>query len=261
MDGSSPETPAKLRINRNAPVGAGPTTPCPHCGADMPKGGVICVACGVDLRTGKQLKSANAATPQKVALLAGGILLLLLLVTLAAILLNGDQDMEATPALIAEVPASPEPSSEPVPDQPDVDVPSEPASDLAENVVPEEEEEFPDEQSVPDSNTEQEVDPDTERDRERFESMRATLRKALDERAPPYIVGDEVELRLETGLVHRGTLVSVRQGVALIVDEDIRERVPIDGLDRPSRLRIDPDVRERLIESRLRQLLNNEEAR
>lgn len=85
-------------------------------------------------------------------------------------------------------------------------------------------------------------------------TLRARLVQSLDKSQPLYAYGDSVELRRANGQVHRGVFLGINDDLALVVDGDIRERVPLEELDRASRIRTDPVYRERMIEARIEYL-------
>ena len=72
----------KLQLRSNKPV---PNKPCPKCQAECVADAVICVSCGTDLRTGRQVSSATTRQEHfvsfrklgRVALPIGGVVLLL----------------------------------------------------------------------------------------------------------------------------------------------------------------------------------------
>lgn len=86
-------------------------------------------------------------------------------------------------------------------------------------------------------------------------ALRARLVKSLDQSRPLYVYGDSVELRRKNGRMHRGVFLGVYDDLALVVYGDIRDRVPLDELDRDSRIRTDPVYRERMIEARIEYLV------
>jgi hypothetical protein len=78
LDGDSLDTLAKLAAHERAAATADPTVVncCPDCRAMLPDGAVLCTSCGLNLQTGKRLKTAIAdkktATPKTPA--QGGVL-------------------------------------------------------------------------------------------------------------------------------------------------------------------------------------------
>lgn len=83
------------------------------------------------------------------------------------------------------------------------------------------------------------------------ERVRRSLQEALDRDLPLFTPGQRVELRRADGLIYRGTFLGLHDGLALIVNQEERERVPVEKLDRESRMRCDVAYRERMLESRV----------
>jgi type IV secretory pathway VirB10-like protein len=153
-------------------------------------------------------------------------------------------------------PAPPTPLQEPIPEPAPIIKPEpEPAIDAEQP----EEEPPPPEADMTDSYEDNAAAPTLDDlytapdNRESDMLVRDRLRISLNRAAPPFELGDRVELRRTNGMLHRGQLVSVSSNDLLIVDGEIRERVPLRELDYPSRLRVDPVMRESLIERRLRE--------
>ncbi len=259
------ETP-KLRVKRDTPPGGeGDTKACPKCGADCPEDAVLCVQCGYDFRSGTVHKTATGMSHTLLVIIA---VVVSVVIAAGAILILMNVFKKGDPQPIAAVsedtpPAPPQPAhvgvpEEAVPERPEaveppVEVTEEPEPleepDALEEAVEEEIAEV-----VEQVEEEEIVDPERE-----MEEMRESLRLSLDDRVPPHLIGDTVVLRRMNGFVHRGELVAIRDGVALVVDGEIRERVPLQELDRDSRLLVDMEFRERLVESRLRAMLENRE--
>lgn len=259
------EAPPRLRIKRGAPVGAGPTTPCPQCHADMPKDAVLCVQCGYDARSGQRLRT-RTAWPQK--LMMGASVLASLAVAVAAVVilvrvLGSSDTGTMLPEPVVPVESEPRATPRPATTIPEKEIESVSVTRITPAEVEQEappaaaEDTEPGTTARPD--TDKGTDPGTTTSEDpAHEALRRRLQEGLDERMPMYAVGDEVALRRTDGLVHRGQLAGVRDGHALVVDGERRERVRIDELDRDTRLRLDPELRERRIKHRMQQLLDNQ---
>ncbi len=247
------DAPPRLRVKKDVSPGARPHKPCPQCEADMPEDAVLCVKCGYDARSGKRLKTR--AWPH-VFTMAASIFASLVVVTVGIVILVGVLGGDRADPPLPEPVAPAEPTARPAPSP----TPTEPTDD-EEIVDAEDEQEEPADQ-VEDDDTPRE-EPETVSDEpaaedEIQEVLREQLRAGLDERLPMYAMGDEVALRRTNGLVHRGQLAGVRDGFALVVDGEQRERVRLDELDRDSRLRLEAELRERFVEHRLQQILNSQ---
>ncbi len=246
LDADVSEPTPKLRIKRDTPVGGGPTKTCPQCSAQADADAAICVACGFDFRTGKKLRDPGKSSNALVLLGVGALSLLALgvavwaVTTILGMLGIVGQDETA--------PVQPPAQVEPPPGAIPVEVVEEPEEeDMPGPVV----EEAPEPEPIDPAILEEQKRIEEERQRLADEqAVRRRLTETLDERFPLFKRGDEVELRQLNGFVHRGTLVSVQGNQALVVFEDLRAVVNIEELDRDSRMRIDPDFRRRMIESR-----------
>lgn len=246
----------KLRLKRNAETGDAPSRKCPTCGAEMAGDAVLCVQCGYDFRSGAVLKTSTGISHTLVVV--AGVLISVVVAALAIVILVNifKSDPAPVPPLpTEETPAQPLPahleeSEAPVPAEPDTIEPR-PELEPDKPVDPKTE---TDEDEPPEEPAKSEVDLEAEK-----AAVRRSLRESLDDRVPPHLIGDNVALRRLNGFVHRGKLVAIRDGMALVVDGEIRERVPLNELDRDSRLLVDEEFRERLVESRLRAMMENRE--
>ncbi len=253
------ETP-KLRVRRD--TGGAESTPkeCPNCNARLPEDAVLCVQCGYDFRSGTVHKASSPGLSR--ALIAIISVVAVILAAVAVVLLisvfRGD-DVADTDVME---------TVDPVPDEEQVRTETDPPAPDEEDVAPTDEEP---EAELPETEPAEEVaEPAEEEAREeeeretidleqRAQELRDSLSASLDDRVPMVQVGDEVALRRTNGLVHRGELVAIRDGQALIVDNEIRERVPLNELDRDSRLLVDREFRDRLVESRVQAALREME--
>lgn len=258
------ETP-KLRMKQETPAASDASKSCPQCESSLPQDAVLCVQCGYDFRSGTTHKTATGL-PHTLGVLAAVVISVAVAAVAILILINVFKNDDAVapvatspvdppppppahvplppetvlePTAIAEPVATPEPPDPVAPVEADVSVetPDE-AADAAEPV---------------DDHSDEEMDTvDTQQEEA---DLRRALRDSLNQRVPAHQIGDEVALRRMNGFVHRGELVAIRDGMALVVDGEIRERVPLNELDRDSRLLVDEAFRERLVESRLQGML------
>lgn len=84
--------------------------------------------------------------------------------------------------------------------------------------------------------------------------QRTIVSEQLDQQAPMYQAGDELELRLTNGLVQRGSFVSrSEQSLVVQVASNQLRTMEFTLLDRGSRVRSDPLYRSRYIEFHARQ--------
>ena len=261
------EAAPKLRLQTDDVETEVPNKQCPKCNAGVPGDAVLCVQCGYDFRSGAVLKTATGL-PHTIAVIVGVVVSVIVAAAAIVILINvfrgNDEPVPVVPATPAEeapgeaaapVPAHIALPDEAVPERPEIADPDpEPLNDVEPEptATPDDSEEVP--ALAPAEEATEAVDPLVQE-----EEFRHALRVSLDERVPPYQIGDEVELRRMNGFVHRGELVAIRDGVAMVVDGEIRERVPVNELDRDSRLLVDQEFRDRLVESRLRAMLENQE--
>ncbi len=243
----------KLRLKRQPDESVAQTEKCPKCGTDVPGDCVLCVQCGYDFRSRAGRKTSTGIS-HTVAVVAGVIISTIIAAAAIVILVNVfKSDLKPVPApLTEETPAQPPPKHMA---EPEIPVPAEP-EEIEPIAAPEPEDVAEEELALDDEEPEdaavQKVDLEEEQAR-----LRRSLRDSLDDRVPPHLIGDKVALRRLNGFVHRGTLVGIRDGMALVVDGEIRERVPLKELDRDSRLLVDEEFRERLVDSRLRGMLEN----
>ena len=241
----------KLKQNEDG-VGAR----CPSCGAALPEGAVLCVQCGHDLRTGRRVDD-EAAPKRNPLTIAGVALLVAVAAGLVAWRLGGSGPAAPAPASgPAPVVAAAEPSSEahpaPAPEVPTAvtnaapaAVPDEAAPSPTQEVVAAgvESNALPDEPAVP------AVDPVMVEN-----EQRGLVTDQLDQKAPLYEPGDEVELRLSNGLVQRGKLQSrTAEGLVLQVASNLTKTVEFGAMDRASRVRSDPAYRARYLDFHVQQ--------
>lgn len=248
LDAEVSEPTPKLRIKRDTPIGGGPIKTCPQCSTKADADAAICVSCGFDFRTGRKLQEAGKSSHALVLVGVGVLSLLALGVAIWAVttilgMLGFIGQDETTPA---QPPAQEEQAPEPIPVERIEEPEDEPVMEPAPVI-----EEIPEPEPIDPAVLEEQKRMEEERKRLAEEAaVRRRLTDQLDERFPLYRRGDEVELRQLNGFVHRGTLVSVQGKQALVVFEDLRAVVNVEELDRDSRMRIDPEYRRRMIESR-----------
>lgn len=218
------------------------TTPvenrCPSCGASLVEGAVICVQCGYDFRSGRRVD--EEAAPRMNPLVIAGVALL---VAVAA-------GLVAWRMLTAEPPAAPiaslPPSTPVVADvAPAVPTPVAPTQVIA--VVAETQGVAVVEAPVAETN---QVPEEPALDPAVVEAeQRVAVIEQLDIKAPMFNAGETVELRYTNGVVQRGVFVSSQEeGLTLQTGSNQTRAVDFVLLDRASRVRSDPQYRERYIE-------------
>ena len=238
-EGAPTSEPPKLKMNRGMPVGGGQPQACPRCGASIPGDAAFCMHCGYDLRSGTRLKTSQG-TPRNLKILLGLLVGILAVGGAGALwLLFTDLD-------------DPVDSKTPTDDAPAV-------SAAEQDRAPTEGKEEAEEDAGLDERAAEQHAREEAATEERKRELRASLTESLDERAAMYELGDRVELVQYNGLVHRGRLVAIRDGMALLVDGELRSRVELRELDPHSRLRMDVDYRDQVIQRRVRELLAEEE--
>lgn len=223
-----------------------PEIRCPSCGASLPEGSVLCVQCGYDFRSGRRVDEEVA--PRSNPLMIAGVALL---VAVAAVLVAWRilSDGESVPPPVA-APApvvAPAPPAEPAP------VPAAPATTTVAAVeAPVVSNPVAVVEAVVETNTvpvEPPVDPAV-----LAGEQRVIVTEQLDQQAPMYQAGDELELRLTNGLVQRGVFVSrTEQNLLIQVGSNQTKVMEFSLLDRGSRVRGDAAYRSRYIEFHVNQ--------
>ena len=225
-----------------------PETRCPSCGAVVPEGAVLCVQCGYDFRSGRRVDE-EVAPRSNPLLIAGAALLVAVAAALVAWRILGSEEPPPppTPAPVAEVAPvqvvepAPVPAPEPVVTAAVAEVvaggvtnPAAPVETVMEtNAIP----------------VEPPVDPAV------LEAEQRTIvSEQLDQQAPMFQAGDELELRLTNGLVQRGSFVSrSEESLVVQVTSNQLRTMEFTLLDRGSRVRSDPLYRSRYIDFHARQ--------
>ena len=241
---------AALKLKQNED---GEGARCPSCGAALSEGAVLCVQCGHDLRTGRRVDD-EAAPKRNPLTIAGVALLVAVAAGLVAWRLGGGPAApapvpEPTPAVVAADPAS---ETKPAPDI------SSTVTNVVSAMVPEvaaptatqavvaavAESNIPPTEPVAPAIDKAEVEAD----------QRNLVTEQLDQKAPLYAPGDEVELRLNNGLVQRGKLQSrTADGLVLQVASNTTKAVEFTAMDRASRVRSDPAYRARFLDFHVQQ--------
>ena len=250
-EGAPTSEPPKLKLKREMPIGGGQTQSCPSCGVSIPADAVLCVHCGYDLRSGSRLKTSRGI-PRNLKILLGllaGILVVGVAGALWLMFTDSDEPFDAEPPRDdAPSVSAAEPDRERAPTE----------DSEGQESMPEGKEDAEEDAGLDERAAEQQAREEAARE-ERKREFRESLMESLDERVPMYEVGDSVELIQHNGLVHRGRLVAIRDGVALLIDEELRSRVELRELATHSRLRVDVDYRDQVIQRRLEELLAEEE--
>lgn len=231
--------PPSLKIKADEP--SAPETRCPSCGASVPDGAVICVQCGYDFRSGRRVgeEVAPRANPLAIAGVA-------LLVAVAAGLLA----WRLMPSAPPPAPAANTPVETPVP------APATVVPVVVESAAPT--------QTVAMVNAETQVvavveqtpaEPHQIPEVPRLDpavveaEQRVAVVEQLNVKAPLFAAGEAVELRFTNGVVQRGIFVSRQPDrLSLQTSSNVTRVVEFVLLDRASRVRSDPEYRERYID-------------
>lgn len=241
----------KLKIKRDMPVGGVQAQACPSCGASIPADAVFCVHCGYDLVSGTRLKTSQG-TSRNLKILLGLLVGILAVGGAGALWLlftNSDEPFDAEPPR----------DDAPAVSAAEQDRERAPMEDSeGQEAMPEGREDADEDAGLDEGGAEQRAREEAAREERRRELL-ASLTESLNDRAPMYEVGDPVELIQHNGLVHRGRLVAIRDEVALLIDEELRSRVELRELAPHSRLQVDVDYRDQVIQRRVRELLAEEE--
>lgn len=222
-----------------------PETRCPSCGAILPEGAVLCVQCGYDFRSGRRVD--EEAAPRANPMLIAGVALLVALASglVAWRILGGEEPPPVVAAPVVEVAPAPPPPAAPAPEPVVTAAVSEVAASGVTNPV------APVDAAVETNAVpvEPPVDPAV------LEAeQRDIVLEQLDQQAPLFQAGDELELRLTNGLVQRGSFVSrSEQGLVVQVASNQQRTMEFTLLDRGSRVRSDPQYRTRYIDFHARQ--------
>lgn len=234
---------------------------CPGCGKPLAGDAVICVQCGYDTRTGRRV--GEAGKPKLSPVLILGIVLVIVGAGVSIYLRSQDDGVVPTPP-----PASVQPE---VASQQDA-VPAEvaqaeatSASATASETESEPTSAAPAEGETASASTEMKGDattssvstepPEPEIDWEEIAArQRERIETEMNRRVPMFAVGSLVEFRLTNGLVRRGIFEGADdQGAHLKGEAGEKQVVPIESLDRNTRLRIDKEYRTRYFDYLTRQ--------
>lgn len=227
------------------------TEPCPNCGSPMATGTVICLQCGFDRRSGKAPGDGGGKRPSPV-IIAG---LVLLIVAALAVVFLRSFGTEAAPIAppVAPEPAPQAPPAQDAP-QPEPAAPAvvEPAAPVATEIAVE----TPAAPVVEAEPVVPAID---------WEAIAAShlqrLTTELDRRAPVYELGEAVELRMTNGLIHRGVYQRFAEGEILLqVTTNESRTFDVETLDRGTRVRVEPEYRQKYLEYLVRQRVAQEKA-
>lgn len=227
---------SRLQLKREDEDGDAST--CPSCGADMAADAVVCVACGYDKRSGRRVDDVPAPRNNPIVLALLGVVI----VAALGIVVYRAMSKPGSPpeASVQAPPAAPAPAVPPAAETP----PSTAAAPVASVTV------------APETNVASSADeprPSVDEDALAAE-QRSWAEAQVNRVAPPFALGEQVELRLTNGIVQRG----VFRGLAAdtlkieVAAQDVRS-LPLVALDRGTRVRADADFRARYIEFRARQ--------
>lgn len=239
----------RLQLKKDEPAQEQLT--CPSCGKPMAVGAVLCVQCGFDTRTGRRMGEFGARKLSP--LLTIGLLLVALSAGFVLYLRSLDDGIQPTPIPVP-------PSDSPVAlaagtTEPDA-APAAPAEAPAPTDTAE--------SSGPASSTETNVEATADTSEEPaapaidWEEVAARqqdrIKAELDRRTPMFAEGESVELRQGNGLIRRGIFRGLLNNtIQLEVEEKAVQEVPLDLLDRHTRLRVDVEYRARYVDYLTRQ--------
>ena len=233
-----PSTTQRLHILRNAPSLLG-GKPCPECAALIDQDAMLCVHCGYNLATGKKMESAHASLLGRKSLVRLCKVILLGMIAFGAYLLS-PQFKKLLPPIVSSIGTGMTGA---------VETNTETSADFA-----------PQPTIITDEVPEDKFSAvQAEAPRLAFEAKKAKaeegFRSRLNTSSPLYKIGDKTELRAKNGQLIRGTLLrSEGEGsniVFVIAAMAGEVRVLPSTLDHASRIRIDPEHREKYIQHML----------
>ena len=240
----------RLKLKKDAVDGEART--CPSCGASLHPDAVICLQCGFDFRTGKSLNNPESKNRPSPLIVVGT----LLAVAAAIVVIVLRQPSSAPPAATTTPPPPPGLPAAPTnsttaSSMPAPEVTSAPAPDATAAITPPSEAPAADVDAAPIEPSPPAIDWAAVESEQRQRAV-----AELNRRAPLFDKGEPVELRLTNGIVHRGVFKGLQPGgVELEIASNEIRQVPALALDRATRLRVDPEFRERYIEYHVRQRL------
>ncbi|NCC50590.1 MAG: hypothetical protein EOM20_05170 [Spartobacteria bacterium] len=215
---------------------ARPKKDCPHCGGAVDPESVICPQCGYNWLIGKTHMQQQASTSALIKWTAIGAMAAVVVI-LAALFLknwnNGHEQVAMAPA--ADV-SSDDNAATPLPKdggpiaQEQEDAGEESAHPIA----------IPDRPGFSD------------KDRERLRVYRDTLLAQLDAQYPAYTKEEQVRLRQGNGRIRRGEYLGIKSNLLVIVEGNGTAEIPLELLDRDTRLHCDEAFRQQYVRSRLR---------
>jgi ribosomal protein L40E len=224
---------ARQAVEEEQPTTGGKQKKCPVCGGEVPPYAVVCRHCGYDWRTGEFSGKARLKR-MGTWLIVAGIVIGLAVVAWVARPLFLPQEV---PTLVDTAPPAPQAETGDMA----------PEDETVSTTAPDRMNDETTEGSASDTEmldaTEEEMPMDTVRTRVRD---RVGLR--VDRRYPRFERDEQVALRLRNGLVHRGTYLGVKNNTVVLIQEEGSKEVPLDDLDRTTRLRCDTAFRERFID-------------
>lgn len=230
---------AKLQVKQDGII-SGSYKRCPMCDTTADADAVICVHCGYDWRSGRRpdMPTPAPASSQRLVIVIAAAVAAGVLAGAVAIKIGRRPAPAPTPPAVAQVP-QPAPGPPPPPAPAPAQTGGVPAA-----AEPPAEPEGPSPEEL--AHTEA--------------LYRLELHQELDRRLPMCEKDTEVALRMDNGLVCRGTFVGVKHGVAVIMQDGNSQEIPLQELDRTSRLRIDKDYRDRLVDFRVRRRMQKLES-
>lgn len=237
----SSEQKPKLSVRRGTPIAS--TKTCPMCNAPMAEDALICIRCGFDTRTGAVFRPRSNL---RKALQRAVILAVLAIVAVGVAI--GVRIRLARSSSITPLPVAP---PQPTTSEEAAKTPPSSEASTGECAAP----------TSPVSAGEPEpAQPQPAETVQLAVPSRAELEKqltsVLDARFPLWSPGQNVVLRQQNGLVHRGELIVIGTTSLTVKTELGMKEIPFDLLDRDSRLRSDRDYRRKVVEARVAQMLN-----
>lgn len=203
------------------------TQECPNCARSIPLDAVVCTECGYHLEKQKVVHSHPvmdrrvliAGTVSAFVVLLVGVVFFFMFHSLDRVSKQNDSQ-ELTEAVVTAEELNVEPAPQPVPDPLPV-------------VQPE----------YSESNYLAAVEYKVDQWRNEFE-------RELDARFPQYSSRQQVVLRRSTGLIHRGILKKMGPVFLELEQDGVLMEIPVEELDRSTRLKCDPAYRKRYVDYR-----------
>lgn len=266
----TPETDAApdrpdLHVIHDAPDLHGAGKPCPKCGAKAPADAVLCVQCGYNFKTGKNI-SGGLPPETKRLIILGAVAAVILIGGLVWFLLPKDDDfVPPAPTRTEEQIAADREAARAAREQKLADEKAAKEKEAADKKAAEEAEKArlaaekeaalqaqAEAEAAAARAAEEAAAAEAEAQRQAFEAKKAqaleTFRARLDQTEPMYQLGETVELRTKNGLVRKGVLkyFGRRDGVRFArIETELAGNleIPITEMDPATRRRCDDEYR------------------